>query len=76
VLPRTTSANNQAFAEGVNNRGDVFGWYNDLSHNHGFLYNGHVYVALNDPLATTNTFAQSILLANRPQRRMGFQRGQ
>ena len=38
----------------------MVGWYNDLSHNHGFLYSGGVYTAINDPSATINTFAQDI----------------
>jgi hypothetical protein len=56
------------FAEGINNKGDVVGWYNgDVAGynnptpgNHGFLYSGGVYTAINDPSATVNTYAQSI----------------
>jgi probable HAF family extracellular repeat protein len=64
------SAPLSTFAEGINNKGDVVGWYNGnvagyknptpgLS-DHGFLYSGGVYTAINDPSATIGTFAQSI----------------
>ena len=56
------------FAEGINNKGDVVGWYtgsvagynNPNPGNHGFLYSGGVYTAINDPSATVNTYAQGI----------------
>ena len=58
------------FAEGINNKGDVVGWYagNVAGYNnptpgqidHGFLYSGGVYTAINDPSATVSTLAQGI----------------
>jgi probable HAF family extracellular repeat protein len=61
------------YAEGINNKGDVVGWYNGSvagyinpnPGNHGFLYSGGVYTAINDPSATntyahTDTYAQGI----------------
>jgi probable HAF family extracellular repeat protein/ELWxxDGT repeat protein len=53
-------ANNLAFAQGINNAGQIVGWYQDSSgNNHGFLYTGGTYTALDCPLAT-NTTAQAI----------------
>src|SRR5271166_1612497 len=44
--------NTQTFPEGINDEGQIVGWYNDRTSDHGFLYSGGIYTALNDPLAT------------------------
>jgi probable HAF family extracellular repeat protein len=51
---------NQTFPEGINATGQIVGWYNDGTSDHGFLYSGGSFFALNDPSATVNTFARGI----------------
>ena len=53
-------ANSQSYPEGINDEGQIVGWYNDLRSDHGFLYSGGIYTAINDPLATVNTIPRDI----------------
>jgi probable HAF family extracellular repeat protein len=54
-------ANGLTFAQGINNAGQVVGWYQDSGGNdHSFLYTNGSYITFDDPLATTGTFAQGI----------------
>src|SRR5262245_9411192 len=45
-----------AFANGINNEGQIVGSYDDENmHAHGFLYSNGSYTTLDDPLATGST---------------------
>ena len=49
------------FAFGINDAGQIVGFYQDsLSHQHGFLYSGGTYTAIDDPLGTNGTVATGI----------------
>jgi uncharacterized membrane protein len=48
------------FAYGINNVGDIVGYYSNSAGNHGFLLSGGIYTSLNDLLATQGTRAFSI----------------
>src|SRR5262249_59848787 len=47
-------------ALGINNAGQILGYYTNTSSAHGFLYSGGFYTTLDDPLATTETLAWGI----------------
>jgi probable HAF family extracellular repeat protein len=54
------------FAFGINDAGQIVGFYQDsLSHQHGFLYSGATYTAIDDPLGTNGTVATAINNAGR-----------
>jgi probable HAF family extracellular repeat protein len=48
------------FAEGINNAGQVVGYYNGANGTHGFLYSNGVYTTLDDPLGVDGTYATAI----------------
>jgi probable HAF family extracellular repeat protein len=43
------------FAKGINNAGQIVGYYSNASGTHGFVYSGGFYTTLDDPSATVNT---------------------
>jgi len=48
-------------AEGINDAGQIVGYYLDSSQvAHGFLYSGSTYTTIDDPLGTKGTVAQGI----------------
>jgi probable HAF family extracellular repeat protein len=53
VVPYTTldvpGATGATVAQGINDAGQIVGWFQDPSGNHGFLYSGGTYATLNDP---------------------------
>jgi probable HAF family extracellular repeat protein len=51
--------NFQTFPEAINKEGQIVGWYNDVSLDHGFLYSNGSFTALNDP-SGGNTWARGI----------------
>jgi probable HAF family extracellular repeat protein/VCBS repeat-containing protein len=53
-------ATDGTYAEGINDLGQVVGYYFDNSGLHGFLYSGGSYTTINDPLATQGTVATGI----------------
>ena len=47
------SATNGTYAFGINDLGQIVGYYSDLSNYvHGFLYSGGIYTTIDDPSAT------------------------
>ena len=44
-------------AWGINNSGQIVGYYQNATGVHGFLYSGGTYTTLNDPLGTAGTWA-------------------
>ncbi len=55
------SGTNGTHAWGINNAGQIVGYYYDSSNaEHGFLYNGGAYTTLNGPLGAGGTQAYGI----------------
>jgi len=55
------SATNGTYAFGINDLGQIVGYYTDLSNYvHSFLYSGGIYTTIDDPSATNGTYADSI----------------
>jgi len=60
-LGGTQSSGQGTRAQGINDQGQIVGFYVDSSGaTHGFLYSGGTYTTLDDPLGTGGTFAQGI----------------
>jgi probable HAF family extracellular repeat protein len=60
-LGGTQSSGQGTRAQGINDQGQIVGFYVDSSGaTHGFLYSGGAYTTLDDPLGTGGTFAQGI----------------
>ena len=66
-------AANVTAAQGINNAGQIVGYYQDGGHlAHGFLYSGGTYFPLDDPSATLGTSGQLVRVpCNRLARRRG-----
>src|SRR5262249_15364292 len=47
-------------ANGINDAGQIVGYYENAGGNHGFLSSGGTYTSLDDPLATQGTHAFGI----------------
>ena len=56
-------------AEGINSSGLIVGTYDNGTGSHAFLYNAGVFTTIDDPSATTGTFARGI---NRSGQIVGF----
>src|SRR6476620_1337121 len=55
------AATNGTYAFGINDLGQIVGYYTDLSNYvHSFLYSGGIYTTIDDPSATNGTYADSI----------------
>ncbi|WP_347989792.1 hypothetical protein [Methylomonas sp. AM2-LC] len=50
--PNATSG---TWITGINNNGEISGYYNDATGAHGFIYNGSTYTTIDDPLAVAGT---------------------
>jgi probable HAF family extracellular repeat protein len=60
------SATEGTFALGINDAGQIVGFYKNASGYHGFLLSGSTYTTLDDPLAGPGgTFAYGILIRAR-----------
>jgi len=60
TVPEADAANGGTFPNGINNRGQVVGYFEDTSGaSHGFLKNGDSFVTIDAPLAS-NTYAFDI----------------
>jgi probable HAF family extracellular repeat protein len=45
--------------QGINDAGQIVGWYSDATGTHGFLLSGGIYTTLNDPLALNGANTQA-----------------
>jgi probable HAF family extracellular repeat protein len=54
------SANGYSYAKGINDEGQIVGYYFDGNSDQGYVYSGGTYTTLEDPLATGGTFATAI----------------
>jgi probable HAF family extracellular repeat protein len=45
--------------QGINDAGQIVGWYSDVTGTHGFLLSGGTYITLNDPLALNGANTQA-----------------
>jgi hypothetical protein len=50
----------QTVAQGINNAGEIVGYYSDQGGVHGYLLVGGLYAPIDNPLNTNGTFAQGI----------------